>query len=187
MKIKVSGDSATIKKALAELNSKEIRVGFFDTAKYPDGTPIAYVAAIQEFGHKSIPPRPFMRPAENKNKSKWAKQIAQGIKAAMGGEITIEQALEQVALGAAGDVKKAIKAVNSPPLSLLTLLLRKHKKDPDGERIGGKFIGKKAGEIGFMGPRPKSDKSMSISGVSTKPLVDTGMMIQAVTGAVISK
>lgn len=187
MEVKRSSRVPAIKKALAELDSKEIRVGFFDTAKYPDGTPIAYVAAIQEFGYKSIPPRPFMRPAENKNKAKWAKQIAEGVRAALDGKVTIEHALEQVALGAAGDVKKAIKAVNSPPLSILTLLLRKHRKNPDGEKVGGKLVGKKAGEIGFMGPRPKSDKSMSISGVSTKPLVDTGMMIQAVTGAVISK
>ena len=31
-----------------ELGKKQIKVGFFDHSKYPDGTPIAYVAAIHE-------------------------------------------------------------------------------------------------------------------------------------------
>lgn len=187
MEIKRSGNSDAIKKMLKELESKQIQVGFFETAKYPDGTPIAYVAAIQEFGYGPIPPRPFMRPAELQNKNKWQAGIARGVKAALNGAITIDHALEQVALVAAGDVRKAIKAVTAPPLSLLTLLLRKHKKNPDASPIGGKLVGQKAGEINFMGPRPKKDKTLSISGVSTKPLIDTGQMFQAVTGAVVNK
>lgn len=187
MQIQRSGRSDAIKKMLKELESKEIKVGFFETAKYPDGTPIAYVASIQEFGHGPIPPRPFMRPAELQNKNKWQKGIASGVKAALNGQMTIDHALTQVALVAAGDVKKAIKAVTAPPLSLLTLILRKHKKNPDAAPIGGKLVGQKAGEINFMGPRPKKDKTLSISGVSTKPLIDTGQMFQAVTGAVVNK
>ena len=36
-------------------------VGFFSTAKYPDGTPVAAVAAFNEFGTETIPERPFFR------------------------------------------------------------------------------------------------------------------------------
>ena len=54
-------------KALAKIEGK---VGWFESAEYPEGTPVAYVAAIQELGHGKIPPRPFMAPAMKKNKEK---------------------------------------------------------------------------------------------------------------------
>ena len=40
-----------------------MQVGFFATAKYDDGTPVAAVAAWNEFGTKRIPERPFFRQA----------------------------------------------------------------------------------------------------------------------------
>lgn len=156
MEIRRTSNASAIKKVLEELGRKEIKVGFFESAKYPDGTPIAYVAAIQEFGHGPIPPRPFMRPAEQQNAAKWQKGIAAGVKAALNGSITIEHALEQVGMVAAGDVRKAIKAVTAPPLADSTVSARQR--------------------------RLKGKKS-----ASTKPLVDSGQMIQAVTSAVVDK
>lgn len=156
MEIRRTGNASAIKKVLEELGRKEIKVGFFESAKYPDGTPIAYVAAIQEFGHGPIPPRPFMRPAEQQNAAKWQKGIAAGVKAALNGEVTIEHALEQVGMVAAGDVRKAIRAVTAPPLADSTISARQ-------SRLKGK------------------------KSASTKPLVDTGQMIQAVTSAVVDK
>lgn len=156
MQIQRSGRSDAIKKMLKDLESKQIQVGFFETAKYPDGTPIAYVAAIQEFGYGPIPPRPFMRPAELQNQNKWQAGIAMGVKAALNGAITINHALEQVGMVAAGDVRKAIKAVTAPPLAASTIRARQSRKK-----------GKKA--------------------ASTKPLVDTAQMLQAVTSAVVAK
>lgn len=155
MQIQRSGRSDAIKKMLKDLESKQIQVGFFETAKYPDGTPIAYVAAIQEFGYGPIPPRPFMRPAQLQNQNKWQAGIAAGVKAAMNGSITINAALEQVGMVAAGDVRKAIKAVTAPPLAKSTIRGRQSRKK-----------GKKA--------------------ASTKPLVDSGQMLQAVTSAVVN-
>ena len=156
MEIRRTSNASAIKKVLEELGRKEIKVGFFESAKYPDGTPIAYVAAIQEFGHGPIPPRPFMRPAEQQNAAKWQAGIAAGVKAALNGSVTIEHALEQVGMVAAGDVRKAIKAVTAPPLADSTISARQR--------------------------RLKGKKS-----ASTKPLVDSGQMIQAVTSAVVDK
>ena len=187
MEIRRTGNASAIKKVLEELGRKEIKVGFFESAKYTDGTPIAYVAAIQEFGHGPIPPRPFMRPAEQQNAAKWQKGIASGVKAALNGSITIEHALEQVGMVAAGDVRKAIKAVSAPPLSPLTLLLRKRAKGNDAAPITGKSVGQAARDLAMEGPRQKGDKTLDVSGVSTKPLVDSGQMIQAVTSAVVDK
>ena len=42
---------------------KSVQVGFFSTAKYQDGTPVAAAAAWNEFGTKNIPERPFFRQA----------------------------------------------------------------------------------------------------------------------------
>ena len=38
-----------------------IQVGIFSDSKYPDGTPTALVAAVQEFGSGRIPERPAFR------------------------------------------------------------------------------------------------------------------------------
>ena len=59
---------------------ESVTVGFFETAKYPDGTPVAQVAVTQEFGARNagrgnsvvIPERPFFR---NANKTVQAKLI----------------------------------------------------------------------------------------------------------------
>lgn len=57
---------------------KMLRVGFLEGATYPDGTPVALVAAVQEFGSpvNHIPARPFMRTAIEQNQGKWAAHIA---------------------------------------------------------------------------------------------------------------
>lgn len=128
MEVRRTSNSEAIKKMLAELDRKEIRVGFFENSKYPDGTPIAYVAAIQEFGYGPIPPRPFMRPAEEANKVKWVKGIASGVRAVIAGQVTLDHALEQVGMVAAGDVRKAIKAVTDPPLAESTVRARQRRK-----------------------------------------------------------
>lgn len=128
MEVRRTSNSAAIKKMLAELEKKEVRVGFFENSTYPDGTPIAYVAAIQEFGYGPIPPRPFMRPAEEANKGKWVKGIASGVRAVIAGQVTLDHALEQVGMVAAGDVRKAIKAVTAPPLAESTVRARQSRK-----------------------------------------------------------
>jgi len=47
----------------AAQRARVVQVGFFDDAKYPNGTPVALVAAAHEFGTKDgrLPERPFMR------------------------------------------------------------------------------------------------------------------------------
>ena len=128
MEVRRTSNEAAIRKMLADLEKKEVRVGFFENSKYPDGTPIAYVAAIQEFGYGPIPPRPFMRPAEEANKGKWLKGIAAGVRGVIAGNVTLDHALEQVGMVAAGDVRKAIKAVTAPPLAESTVRARQRRK-----------------------------------------------------------
>jgi len=125
-------NSDAVKKLYEQLDRKEVRVGFFEHSKYPDGTPIAYIASIQEFGYGPIPPRPFMRPAEQQNEEKWVGGIARGVKAAMNGSVTLDHALDQIGMVAAADIKKAIKAVTAPALSDATIRARASKKKTKG-------------------------------------------------------
>lgn len=173
--------------AMQGLKGAELQVGFFPSAKYPDdkATSVAYVAAIHEFGSpkRSIPPRPFFRPTIADRKKAWSSAIGRFAKQILAGETTAEQSLEKVGLVVAGDIKKTISKIKSPPLSQTTLLLRKwrkeHKSD-DGSlfRVTGKVVGKAAAQAAI---------GADTSGVSTKPLVDTGLLLASLTYEVTRK
>lgn len=144
--------AATLSAALKELDGLVGKTGYFETARYADGTPVAYVAAINEFGYPAggIPMRATMRPtAADKGApgGEWAQIAAKGARACLNGTTTPTAALEALTLRAAGDVGKAIVALTAPALS----------------------------------PRTIAAKGFS------KPLVDTGQMLQSVTGVVERK
>lgn len=168
-----------LRESLESLKKIEGKAGWFPSAKYEDGTPVAAVAQWNEFGvpSRSIPARPFMRPAVEANRQKW-NDLAEGLAASvLDGSIKAYQAMETLTLVAGGDILKAIVAVTSPPLSPITLMARKYKKQ--GKAISGKVIGEIAGKIAAG----KGD----FSGVSDKPLNDTGYMIATLTAITESK
>lgn len=144
-------------KAIKDLDRKQARVGFFENSKYEDGTPVAYVATIQEFGYAGggIPPRPFFRPTIEEQRNAWRQTLAKGAKAAVNGRLAVQMMLEQFGMMAAGDIKKTIAAVTQPALKQSTLDARQRRKKTPG--------------------------------VSTKPLVDTGFMLSQVSSDVVDK
>lgn len=109
---------------LLEGNKLQAKVGFFESAHYPDGTPIAYVATIQEFGYPKggIPQRSFIRStiAEQAN-GYWKQVMAKYGKMVVTGHATPADALEAMALVAEGDMRKKITKITSPALSTRTL------------------------------------------------------------------
>lgn len=111
----------------AGLEGIQTKVGWFEGNKYPDGTPVAYVAAVQEFGYAegNIPPRPYFRPTIEAEQKKWATIIGDGARKVIKGSMTPHQALDRVGLVAAGDVRAAIAAVTTPALAPSTLAARK--------------------------------------------------------------
>lgn len=177
---RAGGDALRV--ALEGLDGVRGKTGYFETSKYSDGTSIAYVATIQEFGDpaSNIPARPTMRPtAADKGKpgGEWSQFYAKGAKAVLAGTHTAPQVMEMLALRAAGDVSKAISELMTPTLSPVTLMARLYRSDTGTKVSGGKTLGAlakglDAGPVNFGGI------------VSTKPLVDTGAMIAAVTGVV---
>jgi hypothetical protein len=115
------GDRLTV--ALRDIDGLVGKTGYFETAKYPDGTPVAYVATIHEYGAagQGIPARPTMRPTAADKRTEWAGLMAKGARDALNGKMTSRDALERLTLRAAGDVSKAISALQTPALSPRTI------------------------------------------------------------------
>ena len=177
MEMKGSDGLEQLSVRIKELSGIQGKVGWLPAAKYPDGTPVAYVAAIQEYGnivHVPIPPRPFIRPAIEAKASQWSRIAAQGAKEILAGNATPDAIMVRVTEAAKGDIAKNIATLTSPPLSPITIGARKFKKE--GKKITGKTIGEIA--------RLLSEDELDVSGISTKPLEDTGYMSATLTSVV---
>ncbi|WP_212376950.1 hypothetical protein [Acetobacter persici] len=69
-----------------------VKAGFFKTATEADGTPVASIAAVQEFGavvqgrggHPIvIPPRPFLRQTIARCRNAWVRQLADALRVSL--------------------------------------------------------------------------------------------------------
>ena len=160
---------------LKQLDGFTSKVGWFDTAKYPDGTPVAQVAYWQENGvaSRSIPPRPVWGPSVKKYAQRWKDIATMGANRILNGQMTGKDAMTMLGEAAQGDIIIAYSEITSPPLSRLTLAIRKYKQMNPGAKIGGRIFG--------MLARMLADGKIDISGVSDKPLNDTGYMIATLT------
>ena len=159
-KVTRKGDGlAKIKLASKELGKLNAFVGWLESARYDDQTPVAGVAAVQEFGSpaKGIPPRPFMRVAIEENKREWRALIESGSRAIIAGNETADSVMEKLGLFVVGNIKTAISQVTSPALAQSTINARL---------------------------RARANKNTV--GSLDKPLVDTGTMIATVTHEVRS-
>ena len=167
-----------IKRIIDEADRTTARVGFFPSAKYPDGTPIAYIASIQELGspQRSIPARPFMRPTADAQGKNWRQLMRDGMQAVIAGDVSVHDVMEGIGMQAAGDIRKTIAEISSPPLSPITIMLRSMKKGEPDMEITGKTVGAAAAKV-KAGEQPADD-------VSVKPLVDTGALQAHVTHVV---
>lgn len=93
--------------------SRDVEVGFFETAKYPTGQFAATVAAWNEFGTKRIPERPFFRRALEAAKSDVRTVLRENIDSET---MTIDaQASGLVGEVVKGHIQTSITALKSPP------------------------------------------------------------------------
>lgn len=97
-----------------------LRVGFLENATYPDGTPVAMIAAIQDFGAPAagIPPRPFFRNMIRDKQGEWPAAIAGLLKA---NDLDAAKALELTGQAIAGQLRQSIIDTNEPPLAKSTI------------------------------------------------------------------
>ena len=133
-------------------NPGTLRVGFLENATYPDGTSVAMVAAVQEFGSpaQGIPPRPFFRNMIAEKQASWGRAVAGVLRST---DMDATQALKQVGEGIKGQLQQSIINTNDPPLAPATIAAKSKG-------------GTSAAKLGVDGP--------------AKPLIDTGTMIKSV-------
>lgn len=163
-----------------EMAGREARIGWFPAAVYEDGTPVAYVATIHEYGapERSIPKRPTIGPTVAAKKKTWAKLLGEGVNALLAGKTTGDEVLDKIGQSAVGDIKKTISELEGPALSPVTLMLRKMKDQNKDLTVTGQTVGEAAAKV---------KAGEDYGGVSTKPLVESGIMYNTVTNQVSEK
>lgn len=104
-----------------------LRVGFLEGATYPDGTSVALVAAVQNFGAPSrgIPPRPFFSRVVTDKSSGWGNALAANMQLTQN---DTHKSLERVGEGIAGQIRRSIVDTNAPPLSPVTIARKGFEK-----------------------------------------------------------
>lgn len=117
------GDKAV--KAIYELARKlarplTLQVGFLENATYPDGTSVALVAAIQNYGapRANIPPRPFFSNMVRDKSPEWPDAIK---KLLIQENYDVVRALELAGEAIKGQLQQSIRDTNSPPLRPATI------------------------------------------------------------------
>lgn len=149
------------KRAMKEIEMWNARVGFFENSKYESGEPVAYIAAIQEFGYEAgnLPSRSFMRTTQKEKRHEWAMMAQKGFTSVAAGRMSAESVYKKLGMAGQAAVVKKIRSIKSPALKESTVDTRKRRK-----ANGGKGA--------TMGIR--------------KPLVDTGVMLAAVNHQVVN-
>lgn len=116
-----------IRNALSGVNKqfkgKVVQVGLPSGINYEDGTPVAYVATIQEFGDSgnNLPPRPFFTPTIKEKKDAWASSIRKGVAQVQKGNLSADDVLSAVGMVAAADIRDTVNSVTSPKLADSTI------------------------------------------------------------------
>lgn len=151
-------------KMLQANKQKVAKVGIVGYQHYDDKnqTPVAYIAAIHEYGapSRNIPPRPFFRPTFSAQKKNWVKTGAELLR----NGASVEDMLDLVSARAAGDVKETLSNILSPPLAVSTKIARNRKAHQRSAKYG------------------KTPNAVSI-----KPLVDTGLLFDSIDHVVVEK
>jgi hypothetical protein len=138
-----------------------VKVGIPAGKRYPDGTSIGYVAAIQEFGapEVGIPARPFMRLTRAAKSRAWAKLMGEGAEAVVQQRVSLNGMLDAVGQVAAADVVQTISNRVPPPLAPATVAARIRRARKANSKFGAKSL------------------PITIS----HPLIDTGALIAHVS------
>ena len=100
---------------------RHVRVGFLEGATYPDGTPVALVAAVQDGGAPSrgIPPRPFFRNMVADKSPMWGDALAAALR---GADYDAGRALALMGEGIRGQLQQSIADYDAgPPLAPATI------------------------------------------------------------------
>lgn len=172
--VKLSGGDK-LQAALEEIAKKlttaaTVEVGFLQDATYDNGTSVAMVAAIQEFGapKAGIPPRPFFRTMIKDKSGEWPDAVSNLL---IENDYDARKTLSQTGEAIKGQLQQSIVDTNGPPLSEVTLMLRQMKAENPDLVVNASTV---------VEARERVAAGERASGVSTKPLVESGVLLRSV-------
>lgn len=143
---------------LRELKTLKVKVGVLgDAGASPDGTPLAEIAAVHEFGTSpsskiQIPQRSFIRSTFRRTTSDRQKLTERLLKGVLNGKLSAEQALELLGQWSVGQIKDTI--------------VKRMTEGPDPQELKPETIARKG---------------------SSTPLIDTGLMRNSITYALVKE
>ena len=122
--------AAHIRNQLEKSPVHKISVGIFPESKYPDGTPVAAVAAIQEFGVEGhTPQRPAWRPALPEIQQELRALLIRQLQAK--GQLRVDYAdAPQIGQLIQGIIRDNIRAVRFPPNAPATIAGKGRSQPP---------------------------------------------------------
>lgn len=105
------------------IGERVVKIGFPQGPTEKDGTPVAMIAAIHEFGapSKGIPERSFLRSSIAQNMAKYMRFNRTNLLAILQMKMTPDKALSLLGEMAAGDAKKMIRHGDFVPLLPATI------------------------------------------------------------------
>lgn len=93
----------------------DLKVGFLGGDSYPDGTSVAYVAYINEYGKGHNPERPFMKETSKDYMGRWINIIKSNVTDNFD-QASVMRAFEMAGMDAEGRIREQIKTwPNSSP------------------------------------------------------------------------
>lgn len=162
LKVKSIKMDKRLEKYLKEISSirAQVKIGFFEGAKYPNGTPVAVVAFKNETGSGGNPRRPFMHRTLQKNQRKWVRGIASNLKGKRFARPAVKNAYSLCGQVAVGDIKETISSwpAGDPRMNRKSTIMAKAERAKRGKR---------------------GRNSVPID--PSRALIDTGRMIASVT------
>jgi hypothetical protein len=142
-----------------------VRVGFLEDATYPDGTKVATIAALNNFGAPAagIPPRPFFSSMIAAKSPGWGDKFAAVLTAS---DYDAHKSLELMGEGIAGQLREAIVDMTGPANSPVTDLLK--ERFPMGGQTFDDVM------------QARRDVAAGETAAPGKPLVWTGHLLNSV-------
>lgn len=102
-----------------------LKVGFLEGATAPDGQSIPLRAALNEFGHDNVPPRPFFRNMVAAKAGEWPDGIAHQLKAT---NYDVDKTLTRTGDAIKGQLVESILDLWEPALSPVTIAKKGFEK-----------------------------------------------------------
>lgn len=102
-----------------------LRVGFLEGSTAPNGDSIPLRAALNEYGHGNVPPRPFFRNMIAAKSGEWPDGIAYQLQAT---QYDVQLTLERTGEAIKGQLQESILDLWSPPLAKSTIAKKGFEK-----------------------------------------------------------